>query len=277
MQKLVATKMLKRAVLFALLIGLSMVTVVSAITITIDGNKDATWDGSGGQIPGIQPDLDEGGIDNRYDLREIRWTNDSTGGVAPYGNMYWLFETYGNFDYNFPSNEPLILVCLDVDNNVGTGTAVTGFCNDMSGVDRRIRIFPGMGSVQVQQWNGASFANVAMPPGGLRAVAYADAGADGVADTPFIEAGFDLQSLGITNSATCITGMRAAVYYDNGIADGEDNVSDAGTFSVSCGAPTAVTLANANAQSQTGYLVVLALVGVFGLGLLSFATVQKRR
>ncbi|MBK8433944.1 MAG: hypothetical protein IPL28_22820, partial [Chloroflexi bacterium] len=44
MQKLLATKMLKRAVLFALLIGLSMVTVVSAITITIDGNKDAAWD-----------------------------------------------------------------------------------------------------------------------------------------------------------------------------------------------------------------------------------------
>lgn len=249
--------------------------VVHAITIIIDGTKEAAWGGAMGQTPGSQTDPNEGAIDDRFDLSEVMWTNDSTGGIAPYGFMYWLFETYGNFDYNIVSNEPLILVCLDSDNNIGTGTAVSGYCNDMNGVDYRIRIFPGTDLVQVQRWNGASFVNVAMPAGGLRDVAYADTDVDLVADTQYIEAGFDLQSIGITNGATCINSMVAAVYYDNGIIDGEDQVTDSGTFTVSCGSPTAVSLQSFSATNNN--TAVLSLAGALVLALVSFGYLLYRR
>lgn len=268
----------KFVVLFILIGMLVMGTaVVHAITITIDGLKEAAWDNPSGQIPGSQTDLNEGDIDDRYDIAEIKWTNDSTGGSAPYGNMYWLFETYANFDYNFPASEPLILVCLDTDNNSLTGTDALGYCDDMLGVDRRIRIFPGLGSVQVQNGNGTGFTNIAQPVGGLRAVAYSDPGGDGVADTPYIEAGFDLQSLGITDGSTCINTMRASVYYDNGILDGEDQVTDSGSFQVSCGTPTAVNLQTFSAANNTSTLPIIGISLLAVLALVSAGVFIARR
>ncbi|MBE2198225.1 MAG: hypothetical protein IAE79_06405 [Anaerolinea sp.] len=261
-----------------LLLALMMVlgtAVVQAITITIDGIREAAWDGDGGQLPGVQGDPNEPDIDDRFDIREVRWTNDSTGGTPPYGFMYWLFETYDNFDYNVVSNEPLILVCLDTDNDTGTGANVSGYCNNMQGVDRRIRIFPGTGLVQVQSWNGSIFVNVATPAGGLRAVAFADADSNGIADTPYIEAGFDLQSLGITSSATCINTMRASIYYDNGIIDGEDQVTDTGSFTVSCGSPTAVTLQSITTSSSP--VAALSVAAALMLVVVSAGFVLYRR
>lgn len=260
MQKLVATKMLKRAVLFALLIGLSMVTVVSAITITVDGVREGVWAGSGGQTPGIQSDANEGGITDGYDVEEVLWTNDQT-------NFYFLMQTYANTIWT-GTPRPTLVICIDTDDNTATGGTYAN-CNNMTGIDRSIVVDRGAGTtlnVDVLDSDPNTGNSIGAGIG-------ARTNPSGVVN----EVSVSLADLGLNSAAACSGPMPAVIYFDNGVVDPDDNTPDTGTFNLTCGAPTAVTLANANAQSQTGYFVVLALVGVFGLGLLSFATVQKRR
>jgi|GEM_PF-1856174 hypothetical protein len=245
----------------AIVLALSIVAIAAAITIVVDGIKEPTWGGSGGQVPGAVLDPNEAAIDDRYDIKVISYTNDALGS-APWGHLYFLFESYSNFDSIYPVATPQIIVCMDVDNKTSTGTTASGYCNDMAGIDRRIYFFPSLGTVTVQRWNGAAFVVVPQPSGGMRAVAYDDPSASGIADMPYIEGGVDLQSLGIINTATCIGNMQVAVYYDNGIIDGEDQIPDSGTFNMSCGNPTAVTLNSLQAQPvNTSPLLPLALVG----------------
>lgn len=261
-------------VILALVMGTA---VVHAITIVVDGVKETEWDGSGGQTPGIILDTtNESDIDDRYDIKEVRYTNDSTGGTAPYGFMYWLFETYANYDSNYPSNDPLIIICLDTDGNTSTGGNAVGYCDDMTGIERRVRIKPTDGTVQVQGWNGSGFFTISQPTGGLRSVAFFDSGSDGIADYPYIEAGFDLESLGITNSATCISTMHAAVYFDNGIIDGEDQVPNSGTAIISCGTPTAVSLQSFSAGPGSS-LPVYGVIGFAALVMVGLVALALRR
>ncbi|MDA0244835.1 MAG: hypothetical protein OT477_15560 [Chloroflexi bacterium] len=274
MQKLVATKMLKRAVLFALLIGLSMVTVVSAITIVVDGDRESVWiTGAGGQTPGVNAPADpnEAGIDDNVDIEWFRWTNDTT-------NFYFSIETYDP-----PTVEGPVDICLDTDKNVATDIPVANgvqrnrcsYGTGVTGIDTVVRVTAdGSGGVDLVRVFNVSV----WPPTNLGAgtAGHVNPNFFPLPPNPVLEIAVPLNLLGF-NNATCTTGIPAVVYYDGGDTNPDDNLPDSGTVLVSCGAPTAVTLANANAQSQTGYFIVLALVGVFGLGLLSFATVQKRR
>jgi hypothetical protein len=242
-----------------------------AITIAIDGIKESAWDGSSGQTPGIQTDTNEADIDDRYDIKEFRWTNDGIG-VAPWGHQYFLVETYNNFNSTYPPLEPSLIICIDVDNNTTTGATVIGYCNGMSGVDRRINVSLWSMTVTVFRWTGSAWSVVSTPSGGMRSVAYTDSDSNEIADLPYIEVGIDLQSLGITSSATCLGAMPGAVYYDNGIADPEDSMPESGTFDIGCGTPTTISLQSVVARPADNFVVplliglaVLAAGGVGGL------------
>ena len=60
----------RRSKLLAMIVSvvtlIMVVGVAYAITITVDGTKEAAWNGSGGQTPGSQTDLDETGITNTW-------------------------------------------------------------------------------------------------------------------------------------------------------------------------------------------------------------------
>jgi hypothetical protein len=272
---------MSRKITFALTIALVVAFMLSgvafAITIAVDGIKEAAWDGSGGQTPGIQADPDESTIDNRYDVKEIRWTNDALGGSSPYGNIYFLMETYANFDIIYPPFQPQIMICIDVDNSTSTGTTVSGYCNNMSGVDRRITANLSLGTVTIQRWTGTFWQAVSQPSGGMRSEAWQDTSpADGIADLPYVEIGVDLESLGITNTATCLTAMPSAVYYDNGMLDDEDAVPNSSTFSIGCGTPTAITLNSLQAQPTTSPVVPVALIGVSAVALIGIVYFTRR-
>jgi len=260
---------LHTAAILSVLLSLVLTSTALAITISVDGIKEAAWSSTGEQTPGSQTDPDENNIDDRYDIIEVLWTNNSLGGTAPYGYMYFLIETVGNFDGNIPPSEPTVIICLDVDNNTSTGTTTTGYCNSMSGVDRRINAQPRMGTVAVYRWT-STWVLVAQPSGGMRQVAYYDSPADGIADYPYFEIGVDLQSLAITNGTQCISTMPGAIYYDNGITDPEDSTPDSGTFFLSCGSPTAITLQSAGARSAGRYvtplLIAAAILAAAGAG-----------
>jgi hypothetical protein len=261
---------------------LLVVGVAYAITITVDGVRESAWDGNGSQTPGSQTDPNEIDIDARYNIAEIQWTNDSTGGTAPYGYLYLLVETYANFDANYPPNEPRILFCIDVDNSSGTGATASGYCNDMSGIDRRVYAYLWAQSVLVQRWNGTSWVTVFSPSGGMRSTAWSDLNTDGVADTLYIEIGVDLQSLGIVDSSTCLVAMPTVVYYDNGILDNEDATPNSGTFNLSCGdnplSPTSITLSNLEVKNTPSslYLAAIAGLGVILAGAV-FVALKRRR
>jgi hypothetical protein len=261
----------------SLILTLMMTGIVQAITITVDGTKEAVWDtGSGGQTPGSQLDANEAGIDDRYDIEDVRWTNDASGS-APWGNMYFLVETYSNLDTTYPPLSPQIIICIDTDNNTSTGDTASGFCNDIVGYDRRIIVDLVALSVLVRSWTGATWLTVPMPSGGMRSVAWDDTIFDGIADQPYIEIGIDLQSLGIVNSSTCLSTMPAAIYYDNGMADNEDTVPASGTFNIGCGTPTAVTLSQISTQAL-GYQWTIAAAGTISLaGVGTAVFVHKRR
>lgn len=270
-------------ILTGLCLGLLFAAVVfgaaGAIMIAIDGIKEAAWSGSGGQTPGIQTDPNDASIDDRYDIKEIRWTNDAISG-APYGHQYFLVETYGNFHSTYPPSEPSLIICMDVDNNTTTGTTVSGYCNDMSGVDRRINASLWSLSVTIFRWTGSAWAVVSTPSGGMRSVAFYDSDSGGVADLPYFEVGIDSQSLGITSGAECIGAMPSAVYFENGIIDAEDSTPDSGTFNMGCGTPTTISLQSAVAHPAGNFafplLIGAAVLVAGGVGGLIIALRRRK-
>jgi hypothetical protein len=267
------------AVAMAIIGVLLVAGVASAITIVVDGAKEVAWNGAGGQTPGIQTDPDEATIDNRYDIKEFRWTNDALM-TSPWGHMYFLVETFGNLDVNYPPLAPQIIICVNTDNNTTTGNTASGYCNDMAGIDRKITVNLVALSVLVQRWTGTAWATVAQPVGGMRSVAWQDTGGVGIADLPYVEIGVDLQSLGVINGATCLSAMPTAIYYDNGMVDPEDAVPGVGTFNIGCGSPTAIALNNlqakADAQNNTA-VIILATSIVATLGLAGVVISRRHR
>jgi hypothetical protein len=261
------------AFIFGLILPLLIVSVASAITIQVDGNREPAWDGT----PAQALDPNEADIDDRYDISEINWTNNSLGS-APWGNLYLLVTTYANLDVNYPPISPQIIICIDTDNSTVTGATITGYCNNMSGVDRKVTVNLVALSVLIQSWTGTTWATVAQPAGGMRAVAWQDTNpADGIADLPYIEMGFDLQSLGIINTATCLSAMPTSVYYDNGMSNPEDQVPNGGTFNLGCGPTTAVTLNSLHAQPTTSPILPVALVGVSAVALIGIVFLIRRK
>lgn len=267
MQKLVATKMLKRAVLFALLIGLSMVTVVSAATIGIDNFNDPqevcipTTVGCPLSQSAVTTTNALGGF-RTATVTRTAGTNAVTARSADTSD-YFSYSA-GNFTQGTlelvwdGNNNPATIDYAGLggvdltDGATNNGIYFREVYNDLE-FTLRVEIY-----TDANNW---SFGNITIP-----------AGQSGVNfNIPF--ASF-AQGGGAAGPANLANVGAVRLLAGSGISALDFSID---YMAADSGVPTAVTLANANAQSQTGYLVVLALVGVFGLGLLSFATVQKRR
>lgn len=248
-----------RKIVVFMMLALALVlgtAVVHAITIVVDGVKEAAWDGEGGQTPGIQEDVNEPEIADGRDIKEFRWTNDGE-------YMYFLMETYANTIWT-GNPAPTLIICLDIDNNVSTG-GTYGNCDDMEGIDRSI-IVTRFG-VEILDSDANTGINIETGNEQLgRATVYA-------------EVAVELSTLGI-NAEVCNTGIRTAIYFDGGTTDPDDNLPDEGTFLMYCGAggpgdPTAVSLQSFTSVSSN--LPAVGLVGMLALVIVSFGIAVVRR
>jgi hypothetical protein len=233
----------------ALLGALLFSSIAYAISINVDGVREAAWNGSGGQTPGIYTDTNEILIINGYDIQTVQWTNDGT-------YMYFLLQTYA--DTIIPGDPvPTIYICLDTDNNAGTGGDYAN-CSNMTGIERTIVIFGSMVEVVDGDPNtGPVIGN------GTRGTAM-----------DITEVSVSLSSLGFSGTF-CPASITSAIYFDNGITNPDDSVPDDGTLTLSCGTPTAVTLDSLQAQPASP-AVPVALIGVSAIGLLSSVLFFRR-
>ena len=238
------------AVSVALVAALVLSSVAYAITIVVDGVREAAWGGSGGQTPGTVNDPNEPTITDGYDIQMFQWTNDGT-------NMYLLFQTYANTIWTgFPL--PTIVICLNTDNNTATGGAYAN-CSNMTGIDRSIAI----NSNGVTVFNG--------PPGGPVLGTGVQA-----SQTNVTEISIPLSLLGFS-AGSCPGIIPAAIYFDNGIVDPDDTVPDLGTTPINCGGPTAITLNSLQAQPTTPPVVPVALIGISAVALIGVVLFARRR
>ena len=229
----------KYMIIFLTLLVISLITRNAlAVTITVDGVKEAVWDAGdgGGDVPGSQTDPDEGLITNGYDIQEFKWTNNAS-------NMFFLMDTYATTIWT-GTPFPTLIICLDMDNNTATGGTYTN-CAGMSGIDRSISATRFGAEIYDSDPNTGNFINVA------------SLGRAG----EITEIGAAFADLGLGTTFTCGGTIVAAVYFDNGIVDPDDNTPDTGTFNIGCGGPTAVGLANQSAEwmNPAGTLLVLVL------------------
>ncbi|GAB4578213.1 MAG: hypothetical protein Fur0022_09470 [Anaerolineales bacterium] len=231
-----------RVILIGTILSLTLLWVIaitaSAATITIDGIREVAWN-SGGSVT----DPDEGTISNRYDIETVEWTNDTT-------NVYLLLDTFGNptrWDNAAPP-EPFMVFCLNVDNNTTTGTTYAN-CTGAGGYDRYVTIAGGPTlAVTVFQ---SDFSTVITATTSIANVGN------------ITEISINVGALGLS-STNCGT-IPGNVYFDNGTANPDDNVSDAADFNLNCGAPTALTLTNFSARTGER-IVVISITGVILLG-----------
>ncbi len=234
------------AVAFSLL----LTGVVYAITITVDGIKESAWDGQGSQTPGVINDDLNDTSPGSYDLKEFRFTNDTT-------NMYFLVETADTQNWEGGTSNGTIRICIDYK----TGGSTTPGCSQGLGsnTDAFLACTPYLANCQIRRWNGSSFVLVS---GGTRDVAYQESGA-------ITEFAVDIASL---MEGTCYSSMNASVYYDNGDYPTEDFIPGSGSFTMSCGSPTAVRVAHMGTRPSWPYFIALS-------GLLAGATLilRKRR
>jgi hypothetical protein len=245
--------------LLMLLMALMAVSVAYAITIVVDGVREAVWDtGAGGQLPGIQNDPDEPAITDGYDMQQVLWTNDQT-------NMYLLIQTFADTIWT-GTPRPTIVICLDTDNSTITGGFYAN-CNNMSGIDRSIII-------DRANFVGTTL-NVLVNDGDPNTGTPINGGIWGARTTNVSEISIPLADLGL-GGVTCTGNIQANVYFDNGIVDPDDNTPDSGTFAISCGSPTAVSMKNistatTNPANWVGALALMLAVVTTG------AVVVRRR
>ena len=240
---------------FVVILSLLIVSVASAITITVDGIREAAWNGSGGQTPGSVKDRNEPQITDGYDIDTFQWTNDHT-------NMYFLVSTYAD-TIRTGNPQPTIFICLNTDNSTATGGTYAN-CNNMTGIDRSIEInlsTPNNSTVRV--YNG--------PP--LPATPFSNAGAYAT-QTTITEVAVPVNLL--FAAGVCPGTIPTVVYFDNGITDPDDNVPDRNTFNINCGNPTAVTLSSLQAQPTTSPILPVALVGASAAALIGIVFLTRR-
>lgn len=233
-------QLFKRATLLSLLLGVLVVGVAFAITITVDGTRESAWDGGG-----AVSDPNEGTITNDgVDLETIEWTNDGT-------NFYFLFKTFGTTSWNPAGpNDPYIILCIDNDNNDATGTSIIPTNCPGAGYDRYVQVYGGLSlSVEVydDDYSSLILATTNVAYGG----------------TDTTELSIDNASLGLSN-ANCGT-MPTTVYMDGRTAAPDDNVSDSGDVALNCGSPTAITLESLSARNINN-MVAIGVAGVLVLG-----------
>jgi hypothetical protein len=237
-------------------LALSLVTFSTglAITITVDGVKEAAWNGVGGQTPGAAADDDEGGISNDRDISSFMWTNNTT-------TMFFLMETYANTTYT-GNPAPTVVLCIDIDNNTGTGGSYAN-CNNMTGIDRSI-VYTRFG---IELYNGDPNTGTVI---GTATVARQTA-------TNVNEFSVDLASLGI-GSGNCTQNMPAVLYFDNGTTEPDDNTPNSGAMTIGCGGPTVIELSNLNARANSAVPTILFAASVCLLiGAGSLYLIARRR
>ena len=227
-------------VLLVAMILMGATAVVYAITISVDGTREAAWDGGGSQSDPNEPTITNDGVD----LQAVEWTNDTS-------NFYFLFQTYADVTWDLPGfTDAELILCINSDNNTSTGTSLPAQCLG-SGYDYYVRIIGPTPTVTV--YNSAS-----VPIPATTNVAFAGT---------ITELSVDLVSLGL-DSANCGP-MLVGVYFDGQTQDPDDNILDGADVPMSCGSPTAVTLQNISASGQS----VLFPFTLGGLGLIVISIV----
>lgn len=245
---------LKRKVMIVLLSLLSLVLVTAvayAITIDIDGTREAAWDG--GDSIG---DLNETDITNDgVDVQTVEWTNDTS-------NFYFLIETHANTTWDLTGfTDAELILCLNNDNSLVTGSSLPDQCIG-SGYDRYIQVVGPTPTVNV-------FDGAFNPIAATTDIAFSGA---------ITEISVDVTSLGLS-SANCGT-MLMGVYFDGQTQDPDDNVLDDSDFTITCGSPTAVTLQSFSAQgsllpTMTWIVAISVLLGSLMIGVLVRLRRQK--
>jgi hypothetical protein len=237
----------KMMVVLMVIMALVLVTAVAyAITIAVDGVQEGAWTGGGSVGDGDEVAITNNGVD----IQTVRWTNDTS-------NFYFLFETYGNTTWNLPGfTEADLILCINSDNVLGTGSSLPGQCLG-SGYDVYVRLVGPTPTVSV-------FDSTFTPVAATTQV--------GFVGTTITEISVDLASLGLS-TANCGV-MPVGIYFDGQTADPDDNVTDVGDISMTCGEPTAVTLQNVSASGSS---VLPFALGAFGLIVVSTGLVISRK
>ncbi len=264
------TRLAWKAGVIAIVLALLMVGVAYAITIVVDGNREAAWNGSGGQIPGVITDTNEISITDNVDISYTQWTNDQT-------NFYWLIGVWAPP----PLMPPLAVIdiCLNKDNSVSTDIPVTNtvqrdrcsYSTGVSGIDTVVEAYIlNNGTQVVDVFNVTTFPKTFIGSGVL--------GYSQTTTTPVVEISVPLSVLGFSNT-NCPATIPMVEYYDGGDTNPDDNLPNSGTVNINCGGPTAITLSSLSAKSETENTtgLVLLTVAVLGLGALGFVAIRRRQ
>jgi hypothetical protein len=254
---------------FTVVLALLIVSVASAITIVVDGNREALWNGNGVQIPGLATDgaLPEPNINTNVNINTFQWTNDPT-------NFYFLVSTWAT-----PLMPPLapIDICLNTDNSNLTDIPASNailrnrclYPSGVTGIDTVVEAYRlNNGTLLVDVYDATTNPPTVTGSGVL--------GYNPAATTPVVEISVPLPLLGM-GPGSCPSTVPAVVYYDGGDTNPDDNLPNAGTTPVSCGTPTAVTLSSLQAQPTTSPVLPVALVGVSAMALIGIVFLIRRK
>ncbi len=248
MIKLLESKETRR-VFVMVLVALMLVGVTAvayAITITVDGSREAAWGGGGSANDPNEVDVTNDGVD----VQIVEWTNDTT-------NFYFLIETYAAVTWDLTGfTDAELILCINNDNNVATGSSLPGQCLG-TGYDRYIQIVGPTPTINVFDSN---FNPVA---------ATTDIAFNGT----ITEISIDAASLGLS-SANCGS-MLMGVYFDGQTQDPDDNVLDGGDIPITCGSPTAISLQNIAVSGQS--VAYPFALGAFGLIIISTGLLINRK
>jgi MYXO-CTERM domain-containing protein len=255
------------SIVVALVVALSSAVTAFAITITVDGDREAAWSGSGGQTPGTATDPNEGSINDNVDIETFQWTNDTT-------NFYFLVDVQAAA----PLMPALAVVdiCLDTDNSTSTDIPSSNaiqrdrcsYGTGVSGIDTVVEAYRlGSGTQLVDVYDVTQDPPAVLGSGTL--------GYNPSATTPVVEISAALSTLGY-GPGSCPGSIPMVVYYDGGDTNPDDNLPDSGTTNISCGSPTAVTLSAVGAQAGPTVLIGVAF-GLVGLVALGALVVVRRR
>lgn len=250
-------RLLKMAGFVSLLMGLLMVGVALATTITVDGNP-ADWPGHPSCTAGdpgcsfLTSDPDEATVPDANDIVEVWVTNSPS-------DVYFRLDTVTSTSF---ASGQFVRICMDMPSQ-GPGVAVNG-CPGLS-TDRMILLLSA----------GARVADCnALNCNDNFTIFFSGAVASVSTLTTVTEVGATITSLGLTSldDGDTITTM---IYFDNNNSPPDDNIPDSGTltWTVGTGSPTAITLTDLTATPGAN----AALVGAAGLVLLGTAFLLFRR
>ncbi len=258
-------KFSRMALVLALALALVTSGTVWAITIVVDGDREAAWDGEGGQIPGSVTDPNEPGINDNVDIEVLQWTNDQT-------DFYFMIGVYGAAPL-MPALAP-VNICFDTDNSdTTTIPASNGIYRDrcsydsgVTGIDTIAEAYRlANNSLWLDVFDATTDPMTFLGSGTL--------GYNPSATDPVVEMRVPFSLLGY-GTGICPDTIPVVVYYDGGDTNPDDNLPDSGSIAINCGLPTAVTLSTVDAAPS--FAAPVALI-VLGLVVATGAVVLRRR